>query len=315
MRARSVTAELVCMGLATQDTIVVVPRWPEPDGRLIVDAIVRAGGGPAATAAVAAASLGRTAALVGVVGDDPTGVTVRSDLAAAGVDVDLLAVHGGRTPESVVLVNRADGARTILHAPGGEPGSLPPPALRACLAAEWVHVDHAGWPVLSGVPTEQVPRSRVSVDAGNPMPDLELGGLGLYAPTAEALAARYPGLTLPAAVARALAEGARRVVVTFGAGGALAAELAGTWRVAGASVDVVSTLGAGDIFHGALLAGLIGGRPLPEALRMANLAAALSCRALDGRSAMPTASELDAALPGSPPVQAIELDAADEGLA
>jgi sugar/nucleoside kinase (ribokinase family) len=56
-------------------------------------------------------------------------------------------------------------------------------------------------------------------------------------------------------------------------------------------VDVVSTLGAGDVFHGALLAQLVRDVPLPDAL--ANACAALSCRALDGRSAIPTGEELD----------------------
>jgi sulfofructose kinase len=57
-------------------------------------------------------------------------------------------------------------------------------------------------------------------------------------------------------------------------------------------VDVVSTLGAGDVFHGALLAELIRGAPLAEALDFANRCAALSCRGLDGRSAIPTMLEL-----------------------
>jgi sugar/nucleoside kinase (ribokinase family) len=55
----------------------------------------------------------------------------------------------------------------------------------------------------------------------------------------------------------------------------------------------VSTLGAGDVFHGALLAWLVRGEPLAEALRAANTAASLSCRALDGRSAIPTLDELE----------------------
>jgi sugar/nucleoside kinase (ribokinase family) len=58
----------------------------------------------------------------------------------------------------------------------------------------------------------------------------------------------------------------------------------------------ISTLGAGDVFHGALLAYLCEGAALAHALRAANTAASLSCRALDGRSAIPTRVELEAAL-------------------
>lgn len=45
-------------------------------------------------------------------------------------------------------------------------------------------------------------------------------------------------------------------------------------------VDAVSTLDAGDVFHGALLAWLAREAPIEDALRAANTAAALSCRAL-----------------------------------
>ena len=58
----------------------------------------------------------------------------------------------------------------------------------------------------------------------------------------------------------------------------------------------MSTLGAGDVFHGALLASLVRGLEIADALRHANAAAALSCRALDGRSGIPTWPELEAFL-------------------
>jgi sugar/nucleoside kinase (ribokinase family) len=61
-------------------------------------------------------------------------------------------------------------------------------------------------------------------------------------------------------------------------------------------VEPVSTLGAGDVFHGALLAGLARDAALADALRAANACAALSCRALDGRSAIPTRDELASVL-------------------
>jgi sulfofructose kinase len=61
----------------------------------------------------------------------------------------------------------------------------------------------------------------------------------------------------------------------------------------GFKVDVVSTLGAGDVFHGALMAQVVEGRAMAEALRRANAVAALSCLGLDGQSAIPTAQELN----------------------
>ena len=64
----------------------------------------------------------------------------------------------------------------------------------------------------------------------------------------------------------------------------------------GFAVDVTSTLGAGDVFHGALVAQIIQGYSLQDSLRRANAVAALSCRGLDGQSKIPTTTELDAYL-------------------
>src|SRR5918999_2836612 len=112
------SAEVVCVGLATADTIVRLPSWPTPDGRSVADALIRGGGGPAATAAVTVARLGYRAAILAAVGTDETGARVRAGLEAEGVDVTHLITLDGPTAESVVLVDRSSDTRTILHRPG-----------------------------------------------------------------------------------------------------------------------------------------------------------------------------------------------------
>lgn len=297
-----VTAEIVCVGLATSDLVVELPRWPDPDGRMVVDAIHRSGGGPAATAAVAAARLGRSVAMCGAIGADAAGIAAREALAGEGVDVDLLVRRPGDTPQSVILLDAGLATRSILHAPGAVLDGLSPAALEAAGAARWVHLDHVGWPLAGALD-----RQTLSIDAGNPIDDLVLEGIGIYAPTATSLRERYPDRDLGAAMQAALDDGARRVVVTLGGDGGLAADPTGAWRVGPATVAVRSTLGAGDVFHGALLAALVADAELPEALRRANLAAAMSCRGLDGREAIPTAGELDAHLASAPPAEPITL--------
>ena len=167
--------------------------------------------------------------------------------------------------------------------PGPDAG-LSPRALELCRSAEWVHADHAGYTAVRPHQHEL----RISLDAGNPVPDLELDGLALYAPTEESLAGTAED---------AIAAGARIVAVTRGARGAYALTAEGERaETPGFPVEAVSTLGAGDVFHGALLAYLVRDARLADALAAANACAALSCRALDGRSAIPTAAELDAVL-------------------
>jgi sulfofructose kinase len=275
-------SRVVCVGLATRDTILAVPSHPGPDERVMATDVAVAGGGPAATAAVALARLGVETSFIGAVGDDAAGAFIREGLEAEGVDVsELTVVPGRRSPQSGIYVG--SGTRAI----AAFPGDMGPPRLsargeRLCREAAWVHVDQTGYPSVSR-------DVRLSIDAGNPIEMLDLAGVALYGPTDAALE-RDVG-----SAEAALAAGARLVVVTRGARGC-AAYTTGKVVVDAPAVaieDPVSTLGAGDVFHGALLAALVRERPLADALAFANRAAALSCRALVGRSAIPTLEEVE----------------------
>jgi sugar/nucleoside kinase (ribokinase family) len=244
---------IVCVGLATRDAIYALPRHPGPDERVVASERVVAGGGPAATAAVAIARLGVQVRFVGVI-----------DGVLDGVEIVRVP---GRMVESTILVT--PGARGIVteealqfEAPAG-----------SLEGAEWVHVDHVGYSAVQ--PDDTV---SLSVDGGNPIPGLDLAHVDLYAPT------------------EAMDDGrrAKLTVVTRGGDGCTAYAEGERIDVPGFEVEpVVSTLGAGDVFHGALLACFARGLELRDALLHANACAALSCRALDGRTAIPTWNELE----------------------
>ena len=240
---------IVCVGLATRDTIYRLPAFPERDGRVVATERVVSGGGPAATAAVTVARLGVPVRFVGVTDEDLPGVeTVRVP---------------GRMVESTILVT--DESRSIVTEPW-TPFDCPSEALEG---ADWVHVDHVGYGAVRG-------EVRLSVDGGNPIADLDMNRVHLYAPNVD------DGR-----------RGTELTVITRGADGAVAYVGDEQVDVPGERVDgMISTLGAGDVFHGALLAALARGLELRDALGAANRCAALSCRALDGRSAIPEWSDL-----------------------
>ena len=151
-------------------------------------------------------------------------------------------------------------------------------------------------------PARSARASCFSVDAGNPIPGFTPRGVGLYVPTVEALRRTY-GADRPVAdlLALAVAEGCDVVVATDGARGSSALTAAGeTASRAGAHAPtILSTLGAGDVFHGALVAAVVKGLPLDQQLAFANVTAALSCRGLDGRSRIPSLAEVEAAMPAN----------------
>lgn len=288
---------VVFVGAATYDAIALVDHFPGPDERLVADDVVFAGGGPAATAAVACSRLGVPAALVSAVGSDGEGDQIRESLRSEGVDVAGIEVHPQRrSGTSVVVVDAARGTRAICTRP------VPPLHIETMCPAGtsrgrpgWVHVDHLGWEALQRWLTREGPGAtpRVSVDAGNPVEGFSPAGVDLYVPTVESLVRRYGPLGVPDLLDAAIRDGASTVVATRGGDGAVCATGLGRHLTSpGHQVDVVSTLGAGDVFHGALLAAVVREMPLEECLRYANTAAALSCRGLDGRCAIPTHDEV-----------------------
>jgi sulfofructose kinase len=285
--------DVLCVGSATHDTIVVVPSVPGDDVRMVVDTFVVSGGGPAATAAVALARLGATVGFCGVVGDDDAGHEVRDGLASEGVVLDWLRVVPGATTRSLVLVSESTGGRTIVTQQARPPLSEDVPVD----LSTWIHADQTGIGPARRALVERSASALLSIDGGNPLDLTDLAGVELYAPSVPALLARYPGATtVRGALDRALADGATWVIATDGPRGAHVRSADLAEQVPAYHLPVVSTLGAGDVFHGALLAAIIAGSSVPHATREACAAAALSCRSVDGRSAIPRRDELDSFL-------------------
>ena len=59
------------------------------------------------------------------------------------------------------------------------------------------------------------------------------------------------------------------------------------------AVDAVDTTGAGDVFRGAFIDGLLKGDTPPAVLRFANAAAAVSCTRRGAMNAVPTLPDVN----------------------
>ena len=104
-----------------------------------------------------------------------------------------------------------------------------------------------------------------------------------------------PGRALEA-MAREFA--APLVCVTLGAEGSLARAGGREVRTAAFQVDCVDRTGAGDAFRGGFAAGCLRAPDgdIEDVLRYANAVAALNCRALGARGAIPTLEEVETLL-------------------
>ena len=289
--------QAVCVGVITIDTIALVDKYPSADERVIAQEISRAGGGPAAVAAVALSRLGVKSAIVGTIGDDPDGKEVLRIFEKEGVDTSGISIGSSATSGSVIVASKEHSSRAISTRQPMVQSPINEAAKKLIAQAQWVHVDHLGITRLTELGISRGNGPLISFDAGYGVETFDPITVDLFVPTDRQMALRYPGIDLAVALENDSMKAGNTVVATQGsAGSAGFSPETGLVTAPGFAVDVKSTLGAGDVFHGALVAQLIHGFALQEAMIRANAVAALSCTGLDGQSKIPTTTELDAYL-------------------
>lgn len=270
------------LGQCCWDTLAEVGEYPSPDSKAESSQWVEQGGGPAATALVALARLGLPCRFAGVVGGDAAGRQIRHALHAEGIDVaHLLTRPEAASQRAFIMVERPGGRRTIVwQRATGTP--LAPAELEEAFwsGSALLHLD--GLMAEASLHGAREARRRgipVMVDAGRMRPGMvELAGLCDYLVAAEQFFLDLGWDGTKGHFAR-LADGlgAPVVTVTRGEGGSLTRHGESTFHVPAFSVAAVDTTGAGDVFHGGYLFGLLRGWPLRETVVFASATAALSC--------------------------------------
>lgn len=295
---------ILVFGSINLDMFYPLPSLPTP-GQTVVGATARIeAGGKGANQAMAAARDGAPVAMAGAVGRDPWADVALAGLRDAGVDVSRVARVRGQTGMAAICVDPrgqnqiavATGANLMARADQVADRDLGPdttlllqmetdPAQNAALirrahargACILLNLAPAGWIATDAL--HAVNWVVVNLDEG--------GWLGEHMGTA----------ANAASLQAALGHG---VVRTKGVQGAEAATPEGSLRVDAVQVKAVDSTGAGDCFAGVFAAAVDRGATLPQALRRANVAGALSCTRHGSQASLPTAAEIDAALPGSP---------------
>ncbi len=278
-------AQVLCVGIATVDTIVLVDKYPSANERVVALDSVREVGGPATTAAVALARLGVSVDLSCVVGDDEEGRFIVERLRSEGIGTQHVVVDKSvRTATGTIVVSKSEQTRAIMVQPHSKR-----PAKPADLSPyQWIHVDQFGMQTIKDWGVVRGGSAKLSIDIGYSTPGLNSADYDLYAPS--------ENITTDVSSA---AKDKNIVVVSKGGEGSVYSDGVNSGVVPAIKTEIVSTLGAGDVFHGALVATQVWNKPIEEAVAIANTVAGLSCRALDGQSGIPTKAELDAFLAGA----------------
>lgn len=292
--------DVVGFGTNAVDFLIRVPNYPEFNSKVELDDYIRAAGGEVASTMTGLARLGFRTAYAGRFGDDDAGAFGRASLIDETVDVSFAeTIPGAFTQIAFIVIDALSGERTVIwkrdarlaynvgEAPIEAAGRgsvlhMTPHDTKACIAM-------AKAARLSGtIISTDVDNSFDGIDELLPLVDLlimsadvpaKLTGQADLNGALKTIASRY---------------GCHVVGVTIGEKGSLLfcenefIESSG-FPVPNGCQD---TTGAGDAFRVGLISGLLKDLSIEEAARAANAVAALKCRAVGARTALPTESEL-----------------------
>jgi ribokinase len=304
-----VDASIVIVGSLNADLVVRVTRFPRAGETLTGDRFMRFPGGKGANQAYAAARLGGVVAMVGQVGADEHGTWLTTHLAAAGVDTSHV-LRDGAAPTGVALITiDTAGQNQIVLVPGANGTFTPDRFARTSLAVRsprvvLLQLEIPLDTVVAGAHSAREVGAVVILDPApaQTLPDTLLALADYLTPNETELATLTGGgevrdiADVRRRATHLLARGAGRVLVKWGARGAVLITQGGESWWPAHQVDVVDTTAAGDAFNGAFGVALAEGASPDAAGRFATAAAALAVTRVGAQPGMPDRAEVDALL-------------------
>ena len=292
--------DAVGFGLNAVDHLIVVPEYPAFDTKIRFTEHEKSAGGQTASAMVSLQRLGLRTAYAGRFGSDAEGRFGLSSLECEGVNLDFAeTIDGADNQIAFIIIDARSGERTIVWDRDERLAYRPDEApVELAKRGRILHLDAHDPPACTVMArAARAAGIIVTADIDNIYEGLpELLPLIDVLITSSEFPHRLTGISdLRAALVEIKARyGCAVVGVTLGARGALVYcerefVRSPAFAVPGGCRD---TTGAGDAFHGGFIYGMLHDDDLETCMKLGNAVAALKCRTLGARTALPTADEL-----------------------
>jgi ribokinase len=265
------------------------------------------GGGQVATALASLSRLGVSCKFFGITGDDEAGSKIVESLIEENIDIrGLLKRPQSDSQVAFISVEQGTGKRTIFWKRPSA-GPLMPDELPDDF------LDGSDFLLLDGLMTEAslfaAQRARemgipVILDAGRMRSGMiKLASKCDYVVASEEFAKEYTVDSASFSPEKVLVQmkpfGAKAATVTLGSRGSVTDCGDEVFHVPAFKVNAVDTTGAGDVFHGGYIYGLLQNWDIKRVVRFASAFAALKCRKLGGRAGIPGLEEVEAFIAGA----------------
>lgn len=287
------TIQVVGLGQACVDFLGTLPSYPQEDGKVELTDLQMQCGGPASTALVALSRLGISTTFLGSISNDHFGLRIIENLKDENVDVSCLKVTPGHTSQfAFIAITGKMGNRTIFWHRGSVPHLKPEDVdIHFFPKAEILHLDSLMIEASMEAATQaKALGMTVVLDAGTMREgSKELVALVDILIASETFAIPLIGLEATHETAlHALRDlGPKQVVITLGPKGSIGLNEQGIVHQAAFQVRAKDTTGAGDVYHGAYIYGLLQGWEMPRCMRFASATAALKCKKTGAQAGSP----------------------------
>ncbi|HZD24500.1 MAG TPA: ribokinase [Acidimicrobiia bacterium] len=298
------STDIVVVGSLNHDITLLTTHHPGPGETVLGTGHYSDNGGKGANQAIAAARLGASVAMVGLVGHDGHGASLTSALKNEGIDITGVGIDPETPTGLAVITVDAEAENTIVVSPGAN-ARIGPDHIdrhRTLLADARMVLAQLEIPVATVAAAAAAAKGMFCL---NPAPATDLppelrSRVDVLIPNRSELAS-LAGVQEPSSITEVVdaverVDIAAIVIVTLGADGALVVEGKKTTHVEAPEVRSVDPTGAGDAFCGALADGISRGLWVGEATRRAVVAGALATTRPGAQAGLPTADELDDAL-------------------
>lgn len=288
--------QVVGLGNSAIDYLAVVPHFPERDKKMRVLDFKIQGGGPVATALVTLARFGIPTGYVGKVGEDDFGKFILQSLRKEKVDISRVIIDKKASSLfAFVIVEKKSGKRTILWTKKDySPLKATELDKDYLLSGKILHLDGYEIEAALWIAKEAKKKKvKVTLDLDTVVPGIdELVSYSDVVIPSWSMASKLTGKDKPEqALEEIFSMGPSIVVITLGDKGCICRSENEVFFQPGIKVEVVDTTGAGDVFHGAFIYGLLQGWELKKIAKFSNIVAALNCTKLGGRGGIPSLGE------------------------
>lgn len=290
--------KVLCIGHAAYDTTILLDSFPVENTKNRIENRIECGGGPASTAAYLLGKWNIDTYFMGIVGNDIYGKRIKEEFDKVNVNTKYMEVNNEHvTTSSFIIANTSIGSRTIFTY---RPNTLKMSDVDIDFEPDYILIDGQEYE-LSKKMLEKYPNAISVIDAGRCKDDIiELAKMVNYLVCSKDFAEKITELkidysdfeTLRRVYEKLETIFTNNIVVTLEQHGCLYRD--GDVKIMPSiKVKPLDSTGAGDIYHGAFVYGLIQKFEFEKVLKFANIAGAISVTRAGGRNSIPELEEME----------------------